>query len=146
MLFSRGFPCCSLLLQDPLCKNAREEQCTVNQLLFLLEKSAGLQLWSHHTGAVALGEKGLLLVSALPLPGKRAEGAMFPYSGVSSTHPSHFISKDTVSEAFLHGSKPNAFTALCSHLYSSVSTPAWDKQHFAAWALWTFKHNTFHKT
>lgn len=131
-LFRQGFPCCSLLLQDPLCKKAHEEQCAVNQLLFLLEKSAGPWLWSQHTRAVALGEKSLLLVSAFPLPGGRAEGPVLPYSGYSGTHTKHFIPRDIIPEAFLHGSVVSAFLALDPCLYSPIPTPAWDKQRFAA--------------
>lgn len=136
-LFRQGFPCCSLLLQDPLCKKAHEEQCAVNQLLFLLEKSAGPWMWSQHTRAVALGVKSLLLVSPFPLPGGRAEGPVLPYSGYSGTHTKHFIPRDIIPEAFLHGSVVSAFLALDPCLYSPIPTPAWDKQRFAAWALWT---------
>jgi len=128
-LFSQGFPCCSLPLQDPLWKNICEEQCAVNQLLFSLEESAGAWSWSQHAGAGALGIKSLILVRLLPLPGGKAEGPMLSYSGVSGTHTSHFVAEDTVPEAFLHSRKPGASTALDSY------------------RCWTCKYEgTFHKT
>lgn len=123
-LFNRGFPCCSLLLRDPLCTNARGEQCAVNQLLFLPEKSAGPRPWSQHTGAVALGEKILLLVRAIPPPEGRAEGPALLYSGILGTCISHFVAKDTVPEAFLQDSEPGAFPALESYLSSPIPAPA----------------------
>lgn len=123
-LFNRSFPRCSLPLWDPLCTNACGEQCSVNKLLFLLEKSAGSRPWSQHTGAVELGEKILLLVRALPLPGGRAEGPALLYSGISGTRTSHFVAKDTVPEAFLQDSEPDAFPALESYLSSPIPAPA----------------------
>lgn len=145
-LYTQGISCCSLLIWDPLCRKACKEQCSVNQLLLLLKKSAGTQLWSQHTGAVTLGKKSLLLVRTYSCQERRLRD---PHSSVSKSlaQTLDIYKPNPVAQVTsLHGSNLSAFLVLHPYLYSPNPTLTWKKLHFAAWTSWTCKRDISYKT